>query len=160
MIGRLTRLLARWADGRRDVPVDFPRLHLHPLREDDLFEDAFMLMARDGAGLIEVQLRLQKSLAALQRQGSAAFRQAAAAQSALALERSEVALTCESDRQRLRQEVGASNGHGLLQGRAFSAGAARFSPGSCTPAAGVRSSAGTGPGWMPSADATRSCATS
>lgn len=60
---------------------------------------------RDGAGLIEVQLRLQKSLAALQRQGSQRFRQAAAAQSALALQRSEQALTCEADRLRLHEMV-------------------------------------------------------
>lgn len=71
-----------------------------------------MLMARDGAGLIEVQLRLQKSLAALQRQGSPAFRQAAATQSALALERSEVALGCETDRHRLRELV-AETAHSL-----------------------------------------------
>lgn len=103
VIGRLTRLLSLWADGREDVPVDLPRLYLQPLSEADLFEDAFMLMARDGAGLIEVQLRLQKSLTALQRQGSPAFRAAAAAQSALALQRSLAAMTCEADRQRLQQ---------------------------------------------------------
>lgn len=103
VIGRLTRLLAQWAEGRDEVTTDFPRLHLHPLSEEDLFEDAFMLMARDGAGLIEVQLRLQKSLTALQSQGSVSFRQAAAAQSALALQRSELALTCEADRLRLHK---------------------------------------------------------
>lgn len=97
------RLLSRWAEGRDDAEVLFPRLHLHPLREDDLFEDAYMLLARDGAGLIEVQLRLQKSLAALQRQGNAAFRQAAAAQSAMAKQRSDMALNCEADRVRLRE---------------------------------------------------------
>ena len=105
VIGRLTRLLSRWADGRQEVAVDYPRLHLYPLCDDDLFEDAFMLMARDGAGLVEVQLRLQKSLAALQRKGSPTFRQAAADQSALALQRSEQALTCETDRVRLRKLV-------------------------------------------------------
>lgn len=105
VIGRQTRLLAQWANGREDVAVDYPRLHLFPLRDDDLFEDAFMLMARDGAGLIEVQLRLQKSLAALQRQGSTTFRQAAARQAAIALQRSEKALSCEADRQRLREVV-------------------------------------------------------
>lgn len=105
VIGRQTRLLSQWADGRMDVPVDYPRLHLQPLSEDDLFEDAFMLMARDGAGLIEVQLRLQKSLAALQRQGSPGFRQAAAKQAAIALQRSEIALTCAADQQRLRKAV-------------------------------------------------------
>lgn len=105
VIGRLTRLLSQWADGREDVPVDYPRLHLLPLGDDDLLEDAFMLIARDGAGMIEVQLRLQKSLAALQRRGSASFRQAAARQSAIALQRSEVALTCVADQQRLREAL-------------------------------------------------------
>src|SRR5690606_37878656 len=71
VIGRLTRLLAQWAEGRADVPVRYPKLHLHPLSDADLFEDAFMLIARDGAALIEVQLRLHKSLAALQRVGGA-----------------------------------------------------------------------------------------
>lgn len=108
VIGRQTRLLAQWAEGRQEVAVDYPRLHLYPLRDDDLFEDAFMLLARDGAGLIEVQLRLQKALAALQRQGSAVFRQAAARQAAIALQRSELALTCEADQQRLREALGTA----------------------------------------------------
>src|SRR5690606_5644034 len=96
VIGRLTRLLAQWAEGRADVPVRYPKLHLHPLSDADLFEDAFMLIARDGAALIEVQLRLHKSLAALQRLGGADFQQAAAAaaQAALALERSLQAMSC------------------------------------------------------------------
>lgn len=108
MIGRLTRLLAQWAEGRADVPVRYPKLHLHPLSDADLFEDAFMLIARDGAALIEVQLRLHKSLAALQRLGGADFQQAAAAQAALALERSLQAMSCGTDRQRLRALVGES----------------------------------------------------
>jgi len=110
VIGRLTRLLSQWAEGRDDVPVHFPRLHLHPLSDADLFEDAFMLMARDGAGLIEVQLRLQKSLAALQRQGSDSFRAAAAIQAAMALERSLQTLSFEGDRQRLRDLVAEHTG--------------------------------------------------
>src|SRR5690606_40310590 len=96
-VGRLARLPARWAEGRADIPVRYPQLHLHPLSDADLFEDAFMLMARDGARLIEVQLRLQKSLAALQRLGRSGFRQAAAVQAALALERSLQAMDCETD---------------------------------------------------------------
>ena len=66
---------------------------------------AFVLEARDGAGLIEVQLRLQKSLTALQRQGSVTFRQAAARQGAIALQRSKLALTCEADQQRLHEVI-------------------------------------------------------
>lgn len=109
VIGRLTRLLAHWAEGRADIPVRYPQLHLHPLSDADLFEDAFMLMARDGARLIEVQLRLQKSLAALQRLGRSDFRQAAAVQAALALERSLQAMDCETDRQRLQALVAAED---------------------------------------------------
>lgn len=105
VIGRQTRLLALWATGREDVEVEYPRLHVYPLSDDDLLEDAFMLMARDGAGLIEVQLRLQKSLAALQRTGSPAFRAAARKQATLARERSYNALTFEGDIKRLRDEV-------------------------------------------------------
>src|SRR5690554_3508532 len=109
VIVRLTRLLPPCADGRHGIPRRYPQLHLHPLSDADLFEDAFMLMARDGARLIEVQLRLQKSLAALQRLGRSDFRQAAAVQAALALERSLQAMDCETDRQRLQALVAAGD---------------------------------------------------
>lgn len=103
VIGRQARLLTLWSVGREDVPVELPRLYLRPLADNDLFEDAFMVLARDGANMIEVQLRLQKSLAALQRQGSESFRAAAATQSGLALERSVEIMTCNADRQRLQR---------------------------------------------------------
>lgn len=109
VLGRMTRLLARWASGQRereqqDAPqaVPHPRIHVLPLMAADLFEDAFMLMARDGGGLIEIQLRLQKSLHALSRMGDADFRAAALHQAHLAHERASAALTLEADRVRLR----------------------------------------------------------
>lgn len=64
-----------------------------------------MTVARDGAQQVEVQLRLQKSLAALARLGDADFRAAAAHQSALALSRAEKALS-DADLQRLRGDPG------------------------------------------------------
>ena len=103
VIGRLTRLLSDWSDGREDVPVEYPRLHLRPLSQDDLFEDAFMLIARDGAGLVEIQLRLQKSLNALQALGSPEFRTAARHQAQMALRRGLKALSDEQDIERLKQ---------------------------------------------------------
>lgn len=105
VIGRTTRLLTLWAAGAEEGPdpdeVAHPRVFLVPLRDEDLFDDAFMLLARDGAGLIEVQLRLQKALAALARTGSDRFRAAARFQAGLALERARAALTLPEDIRRL-----------------------------------------------------------
>jgi uncharacterized membrane protein len=108
VIGRATRLLSLWAGGRDAAAVAapaHPRVHVPPLATADLFEDAFMALARDGASLIEVQLRLQKGLLALSRLGDAAFRAAALAQSAMAAARAEAALGLAADRERLRREM-------------------------------------------------------
>ena len=103
VIGRNTRLLAIWAEDVQAEEPKYPRIHVAPLKIADLFEDAFMLMARDGAGLIEVQLRLHKCLNALSRLGSEDFRASARYQAALARARAETALTFPSDRERLTQ---------------------------------------------------------
>lgn len=108
VIGRNTRLLSLWSAGRReggDYEPDYPRVHVPPLNTDDLFEDAFMLMARDGAGLIEVQLRIQKALFALARMGDDAFRAAALRQAGLAFERAQAALVMDADKKRLSDLV-------------------------------------------------------
>ena len=101
VIGRQTRLLTQWAKGREDAEVQYPRLHVRPLADADLFEDAFMLLARDGAGMIEIQLRLQKTLAALSQIGSPAFRAAARQQAEMAHQRAKLALTAPCDIARL-----------------------------------------------------------
>lgn len=104
VIGRNARLLGLWAESGRSVSADevrYPRLRVPPLRTADLFEDAFMLIARDGAGLIEVQLRLRKALLALARMGDDDFRAAALAQAGLAAERAKLALSLDADRRRL-----------------------------------------------------------
>ncbi|MCB1474924.1 MAG: DUF2254 domain-containing protein [Rhodobiaceae bacterium] len=106
VIGRMTRLLSLWAEGDGDDEERKPRypsVRVPSLATSDLFEDAFMLVARDGAGLIEVQLRLQKSLLALSRLGGEDFRAAARRQSQLAMERASKALALEGDRKRLRE---------------------------------------------------------
>ena len=105
IIGRATRLLTRWAEPIKDQDPQFSRVYVPALSAEDLFEDAFMTVARDGAQQVEVQLRLQKSLAALARLGDADFRAAAAHQSALALSRAEKSLS-DADLQRLRGDPG------------------------------------------------------
>lgn len=107
VIGRMTRLLNIWAEGREGKDVDYENVYVPPLTTADLFEDAFMLIARDGAGSIEVQLRLQKSLAALSQIGNVAYRKAAQAQARMAWQRAEKALTHAADRTRLKQVAGA-----------------------------------------------------
>ncbi|WP_018634303.1 DUF2254 domain-containing protein [Neomegalonema perideroedes] len=106
MIGRLAAMLSLWGRGIAAAPAPeeapaHPRVHVPPLRTADLFDDAFMLIGRDGAGLIEVQLRLRKALLGLSRMGDAEFQEAARVQAAMALERAEAALTLEEDRRRL-----------------------------------------------------------
>ena len=107
VIGRTTRLMSLWAKGStREAPTEdppYPRVHVPPLTAGDLFEDAFMLIARDGAAMIEVQLRIQKALGALGRLGDEAFRAAALQQAVLARDRADAALTLAADRIRLRE---------------------------------------------------------
>jgi len=104
VIGRMTRLMGLWAGSgaRDDTKLAYPRVHVPALTSDDMFEDAFMLMARDGAGLIEVQLRIQKSLQALSHLGDADYRAAALRQARLARERAEEAMMFKADKARLR----------------------------------------------------------
>lgn len=107
VIGRTTRLLSLWARGPGEVDErpepPYPRVHVPPLQAKDLFEDGFMVMARDGAGLIEVNLRIQKALLALAQMGDEAFKAAARTQSALAFDRAEITMTLEADKERLRR---------------------------------------------------------
>lgn len=109
VIGRSTRLLSVWAHGRanesyQDEPKH-PKVHVPPLATADLFEDAFMAVARDGAGLIEVQLRIQKALLALARMGDGDFKSAALRQSRIAFDRAASSLPSEADRARLHELV-------------------------------------------------------
>lgn len=64
IIGRHVRILARWRM-REDAEVRFDRVHVPPILAQDVIEDAFRPIARDGAALFEVQVRLQKALSAL-----------------------------------------------------------------------------------------------
>jgi uncharacterized membrane protein len=103
---RAVRLIALWRDPKPEAdaraPVAFPRLWAPAICVDDLFADAFRPIARDGAGLVEVQLRLQASLQALHALGGPAMRAAAARQSREALARG-AALPIDSDREAVEQ---------------------------------------------------------
>lgn len=108
VIGRQTRLLTRWAedwDRACHRPPEHPRLRVPALQYSDMFEDAFNLIGRDGAGQIDVMLRLLKALDALRHTGPEASRLAADAQLRIAQARAEAALTTPDDLRRLREAL-------------------------------------------------------
>jgi uncharacterized membrane protein len=90
ILGRHVRILARW-DERGDAEVRFNRVFVPPITLEDAIQDAFRPIARDGAALSEVQIRLQKALAALQDSAPEIFAPACMAMSREAIERANVA---------------------------------------------------------------------
>ena len=106
VIGTATRLLCGWRDRLEQTPAEgdapCPDVFMRPLDDHDFFDDVYAPLARDGAGLLEVAIRLQKSLATLGDAGPASWREAAAHHARRALTLAETSLTLESDLRRLR----------------------------------------------------------
>ncbi len=65
VVAALHRVFDRALRTERDDAVDFDRVHLEAPRLETIVHDAFPPLARDGASILEVQVRLQKALAAL-----------------------------------------------------------------------------------------------
>ena len=111
VLGSLVRLLSTWAkvlgeEEKEEQKVLFDRILLPEIAVSDMFEDAFHAIARDGASMIEVALRLQKSLAALAALAPDLFRDAAMTQAHRALRHGEKSLRLEEDVDRLRRAAG------------------------------------------------------
>lgn len=108
VIGRQTRLLTTWAErweGACTQEPLYPRLRVPALQYGDLFEDAFNLIGRDGAGQVDVMLRLVKTLMALAEIGPPASRQAASDQLAVAMARARAAMTSNDDLRRMTEAL-------------------------------------------------------
>lgn len=100
IIGRLVRLLTAWSEpvtDERDRTDVNDRVEVPTLRADDLFDDAFTAIARDGAGSVEVVLRLQKGFASLASVEDPAVRQAAVTHARRSLARAELAMALPAD---------------------------------------------------------------
>lgn len=98
VMSRLVRVLSTW--GRPTSPeLTYPRLHVPPVRPAEMLEDAFQPIARDGAAMVEVQVRLQEALAALAGTVPDEFSRAAHAMAAESLDRA--ALEHDADKARL-----------------------------------------------------------
>lgn len=100
VVGTLVRLLALWGEPAKDpagsAPV-FDRIEVPEISARDLFDDAFTATARDGAGVVEVAVRLQKALRSLASLDDANMHEAAKQHSRLALKRAERAMDVEED---------------------------------------------------------------
>lgn len=108
IVGRHLRLLSIWSKAEEegdDEGPTCPNVFVPPLSLDDMFDDAFGPIARDGAAFLEVQLRLLKALQALAEIGGPEFRRAALRHARMALKRSEEALALEEEKSRLRDVV-------------------------------------------------------
>jgi len=95
IIGTFVRLFAHWLEPLQegdDQTVEYDRVAVPELSLRDMFDDAFTAIARDGAGTIEVSVRLQKALQSLGSMGNHEMRENAVHHSRLALVRAEAAL--------------------------------------------------------------------
>ncbi len=111
VIGRGVRLLGRYAAEHPAEKVLYERVHVAPLELGDLFDDIYAPIARDGAPMVEVGLRLQKALLALARSGMPALQRHALRLSELAIEHAEQCLQVPQELARLervRQQLLAS----------------------------------------------------
>ena len=102
VIGSAVRVLRAWAGPEQQV-AGGARVRAASVSPAELFDDVFTPMARDGARLVEVGLRLQaafQSVAAIPAEG---FREAAKVQALLALDRARSAMDNDADLARLER---------------------------------------------------------
>ncbi len=104
IIGRFVRLFATWA---KPVPDDekteekYDRVIVPNLSLAEMFDDAFTAIARDGAGAVEVGIRLQKAFLSLSTLDYPGFHEQARRHSYLALDRARNGLSLQDDLKRL-----------------------------------------------------------
>lgn len=113
VIARALRILAVWdgpVETENQDAVPFPNIYVPGIRLNDVFDDLFTPIARDGAAVVEVGLRLQKAFGILARFNASGFRDNAIRHSQEALARAELALSLENDKQRVRAAAYAVSG--------------------------------------------------
>ncbi len=109
IIGTFVRLFSCWVEvsSERQEGTDeqprFDRLWMHELSLEDLFDDAFQAIGRDGASTLEVGLRIQKGLSLISLLPMAGIREAARVQARQALHHGEIALRLSQEVERLRK---------------------------------------------------------
>ena len=106
IVVRVARILCDWQSRPpkedREDPT-FTRVRVPGLRPQDLLDDAYAAIIRDGVGSVELDIWVQKALGLLVHQGGETLGDPAAAQARLALDRAERELDFPADVERVRQ---------------------------------------------------------
>jgi uncharacterized membrane protein len=100
VIGTLVRLFTHWSEAVEDdagQDCKYDRVTVPEISLWDMFDDAFNSIARDGAGTIEVVVRLEKAFKALASIGDPRIREVAKFHARLALARAELKLDLPED---------------------------------------------------------------
>lgn len=84
------------------IAGEYDRIEVPEVAIHDMFDDAFTALARDGAGTVEVGIRLQKALHALAKVGGSNMQKAAERHARLAFARAEKLLDVPEDLDALR----------------------------------------------------------
>lgn len=111
VIGTLVRLLTLWQSPLKTEKIQaitYDRVSVPELMVDDLFDDAFTAITRDGAGMVEVSIRLQKAFCALAKTDDIRMAAAAEKHSRRALAHSETAIKLSEDIDAIRTEAAFS----------------------------------------------------
>lgn len=94
VIDTATRLLLEWTEEPQEVRYD--RVHVRAIRPADVLEDVYRPTARDGAAIVEVMIRLMKSLETVA-ECNPVFAEAAHAFARTTLRRAEAAMALDDD---------------------------------------------------------------
>ena len=108
IVGRLVRLFAFWLESRteeRDEDEICDRVFVPALRLADMLDDAFTGIVRDGAGNVQLGIRLQKAFASLAALGDPEMRAQAERLARAALRHAEAAIEVEHELERLRESA-------------------------------------------------------
>lgn len=111
VIGRAVRLLSLWSDPADEQIPRFGRVFVPALNPDDLFDDLFNSIARDGAGVVEVGLRLQKAYQSLAQAGDRRCAAAARRHAIKAMEYAQATDIASTDLLRLREAQRLNDAH-------------------------------------------------
>jgi len=106
IIGRFVRLFALWAEPIEEddkQSIEYDRVEIPEISLWDMFDDAFTAIARDGAGSVEVAVRLQKAFDSLASIGVTSLCDVAIHHARLAFARAENALVTPEDLEVLRK---------------------------------------------------------
>ncbi len=105
ILSSLTRLFTFWSEPVEDkdiAPIIYNRVEVPEISLQNMFDDAFTGIARDGAGLVEVGVMLQKCLTALTKCNHSQMKAAANRHSQSALNRAEQTIQLKDDFEKIK----------------------------------------------------------